>query len=95
MCLDLKKKNDFISKLQFPGFVPEAGVCAFPVALNTSQGLRHACALVLVCLSLVSGSPQAESTVSLVVSEWRLEGEDVRLRSRGWRLAVRNDSSWA
>lgn len=46
-------------------------------------------------MSLVSGSPQAESTASLVVRERGLEGEDVRLRSRGWRLGVRNDLSWA
>lgn len=39
------------------------------------QDLRHTCAFVLV-LSLVSGSPQVESTVGLVVSDPRLEGED-------------------
>ena len=49
-------------------------VCTFSVVLNVYQGLRHTCTFVLV-LSLVSGSPQVESTVSLVVSDPRLEGE--------------------
>lgn len=50
-------------------------VCKFSVILNMYQDFRHTCAFVLV-LSLVGRSPQVESTVSLVISDPRLEGED-------------------